>query len=91
MHHLLDMVFDGGRVGDDSADPTHAGSTVIDLSAQPGRTFKVLRPGAGCEAARSALSSHGLHEESNETERAYESDCCEDRRDACMHSIEDSH
>ena len=66
MHHLLDMVFDGGRVGDDSADPTHAGSTVIDLSAQPGRTFKVLRPGAGCEAARSALSSHGLHEESNE-------------------------
>nr|XP_022291084.1 yrdC domain-containing protein, mitochondrial-like [Crassostrea virginica] len=54
----LDLVFDGGELGDTFH--SRAGSTVVDLSVQG--TYKIIREGSAIKSTLSALHSHHLQD-----------------------------
>lgn len=57
----LDIVFDGGELGDTFH--SRAGSTVVDLSVQG--TFKIIREGSAIKSTLAALCSHHLQDREN--------------------------
>lgn len=57
----LDIVFDGGELGDTFH--SRAGSTVVDLSVQG--TYKIIREGSAIKSTLAALRSHHLQDREN--------------------------